>query len=366
MTVVDIHAHVFPEIGRAESRGLTGSDEGPWLRTSDGPDAGMMMAGAHEYRPVRRTLWDPAARVADLDRLGVDVQVLSSTPLMFGYALPADRATDWCRTVNDRIQEYSSYAPDRLAPLCQVPLQDTGAACAVLSEAMGRGFRGVHIGNHLGDRDLDHGALLEFLAHCADEGAAVLVHPWDLPTGPRFSRYMLAWLAGMAGETHLTILTLILSGAFERLPASLRLLFAHGGGSFPYLLGRADNAWHRRDLVRADSPRPPSAYTDRFSVDSAVFDPGALRLLVDVMGAERVLLGSDHPFPLGEEEIGRLVRESGLTEDEERALLGGNAVRFFGLEDLVARRTDARTDARTDPRTGPRTEARDEAKEAVR
>ncbi|MFD7027770.1 amidohydrolase family protein [Streptomyces sp. NPDC059917] len=352
MTVVDIHAHVFPEITRARSRSLTGSDEAPWLRTSDGPDAGMMMAGADEYRPVRRTLWDPAARVADLDRLGVAVQVLSSTPLMFGYSLPADRAVDWCAAVNSSLLDYSSYAPERLAPLCQVPLQDTEAACATLSEAMRQGFRGVHIGNHLGDRDLDHGALVEFLAHCADEDAAVLVHPWDLPTGPRFSRYMLAWLAGMAAETHLTILSLILSGAFERLPASLRLLFAHGGGSFPYLLGRADNAWRRRDLVRADSPRPPSAYTDRFSVDSAVFDPGALRLLVDVMGAERVLLGSDHPFPLGEEDIGRLVRESGLTADEKEAVLGGNAVRFFGLEDLVGDSVRGRAPGRTAPDHG--------------
>ncbi|MBO1331284.1 amidohydrolase family protein [Streptomyces sp. VRA16 Mangrove soil] len=335
MTVVDTHAHVFPEISRAESRLLTGDDEGPWLRTGDGPDTGMMMAGAHEYRPVHRTLWDPQARVADLDRLGVDVQVLSSTPLMFGYGLEPERAADWCRMVNSRILHYSSYAPDRLAPLCQVPLQDTEAACAMVSEAVRQGFRGVHIGNHLGDRDLDHGALLELLTHCAAEDAAVLVHPWDLPSGPRYSRYMLGWLAGMAAETHLTILALILSGAFERLPASLRLAFAHGGGSFPYLLGRADNAWHRRDLVRADSPEPPSAYTGRFSVDSAVFDPGALRLLVDVMGAERVLLGSDHPFPLGEEEIGSLVRGSALTDEEKTAVLGGNAVRFFGLQHLV-------------------------------
>ncbi|MFB7340400.1 amidohydrolase family protein [Streptomyces hydrogenans] len=334
MTVVDVHAHVFPALGRAESRRLTGSDDGPWLRTTDGPDAGMMMAGTTEYRPVRRTLWDPAARVADLDRLGVDVQVLSSTPLLFGYGLEPGRAADWCRTVNGHLLEYAAYAPDRLAPLCQVPLQSTEAACETVSEAMRQGFHGVHIGNHLGDRDLDDGALTEFLAHCAHEGAAVLVHPWDLPSGPRHARYMLAWLAGMAGETHLTILSLILSGAFERLPASLRLLFAHGGGSFPYLLGRADNAWRRRDLVRADSPHPPSHYTDRFSVDSAVFDPGALRLLVDVMGAERVLLGSDHPFPLGEEEIGRLVRDSALTDREKAAVLGGNAVRFFGLTRL--------------------------------
>ncbi|MCX5203386.1 amidohydrolase [Streptomyces sp. NBC_00237] len=330
--VVDVHAHVFPRLSRAESRLLQDAD-GPWLRSdgADGEGRGMMMRGAREYRPVGRTLWDPATRVADLDRLGVDVQVLSSTPLLFGYDADAGRAADWCRMVNSRLLEFSSYAPDRLPALCQVPLQDTEAACALVSEAMRQGFHGVHIGNHIGERDLDDGAVVEFLTHCAHENAAVLVHPWDMPGGPRVERYMLQWLVGMAAETHLTILSMMLAGTFEQLPASLRLLFAHGGGSFPYLLGRADNAWQRRDLVRADSPRPPSAYTDRFSVDSAVFDQRALEHLVQVMGAEQVLLGSDHPFPLGEAEIGRLVRESTLTDAEKAAVLGGNAVRFFDL-----------------------------------
>ncbi|MFJ4876470.1 amidohydrolase family protein [Streptomyces sp. NPDC088745] len=330
--VVDVHAHVFPRISRAESR-LLQDDEGPWLRSdgADGPGRGMMMRGSREYRPVRRTLWDPAARVADLDRLGVDVQVLSSTPLLFGYDADAGRAADWCRMVNSRLLEFGSYAPQRLAALCQVPLQDTEAACAMVTEAMGQGFHGVHIGNHIGERDLDDGAVVEFLTHCAHENAPVLVHPWDMPGGPRVERYMLQWLVGMAAETHLTLLSMMLSGAFEHLPRSLRLLFAHGGGSFPYLVGRADNAWRRRDLVRADSPHPPSAYTDRFSVDSAVFDQRALEHLVQVMGAEQVLLGSDHPFPLGEAEIGGLVRESALTDAEKAAVLGGNAVRFFGL-----------------------------------
>jgi aminocarboxymuconate-semialdehyde decarboxylase len=121
----------------------------------------------------------------------------------------------------------------------------------------------------------------------------------------------------------------MLTGAFEKLPESLQLIFAHGGGSFPYLLGRADNAWKRRDIVRGSSPKPPSAYLDRIHVDSAVFDQRALRLLVDTMGAERVLLGSDFPFPLGEEEPGKLIRDSDLTNAQKTALLGGNAARLF-------------------------------------
>ena len=125
---------------------------------------------------------------------------------------------------------------------------------------------------------------------------------------------MLPWLVGMPAETHLSMLRLILSGSFERLPADLRLCFAHGGGSFAALLGRADNAWHRRDIVRADCPHPPSHYLQRFHVDSCVFDPRVLRLLVDMMGTERIMLGSDHPFPLGEAPIGAVVVDPATRE----------------------------------------------------
>ncbi|WTW93575.1 amidohydrolase [Streptomycetaceae bacterium NBC_01309] len=333
MTVIDVHAHVFPRISRADA-GVLRDHDGPWLR-EHGDGTGMMMLGDAEYRPVTRALWDPAVRVAEMDASGVDIQVVSSTPLMFGYDADVARAAEWCDRVNAQMLDFCAQAPDRLVPLCQVPMQDTEAACEAVTRAVRAGHRGVHLGNHVGPHDLDHGAVTELLTHCAHEGAAVLVHPWDMPESPRTDDYMLAWLVGMTAETQLSILRLALSGAFERIPADLRLLFAHGGGSFPYLLGRADNAWHRRDIVRKDSPLPPSGYLDRFHVDSAVFDPRALRLLVDVMGSERVLLGSDYPFPLGEAEPGALIRASDLTAAQKSALLGRNAVRLFGLDDLV-------------------------------
>ncbi len=150
----------------------------------------------------------------------------------------------------------------------------------------------------------------------------------------RMPKYMLPWLVSMPAETQLSILSLILSGAFECLPRSLKLCFAHGGGSFPYLLGRVDNAWAHRDIVRQNCPNLPSSYVDRFSVDSAVFDSGALELLVNVMGEERVMLGSDYPFPLGEQDIGKLVREQpGFDKATRRRLLGENAMAFFGITD---------------------------------
>jgi len=189
----------------------------------------------------------------------------------------------------------------------------------------------VEIGNHVGDRDLDDAGIVTFLQHCARAGAPVLVHPWDMPGSPRLNRWMAQWLTGMPAETHLSILALVLGGVFDQVPDSLRICFAHGGGSFPFWVGRMDNAWHRRPDLIATSEYPPSHYLSRFSVDSVVFADPALRLLVDTLGADRVMLGSDYPYPLGERPVGSLVRGAPFLTDSERArLLGGNAARFLG------------------------------------
>jgi aminocarboxymuconate-semialdehyde decarboxylase len=142
---------------------------------------------------------------------------------------------------------------------------------------------------------------------------------------------MARWLTGMPAETHLSALALILGGVLDRVPASLRLCFAHGGGSFPYWLGRLDNAWEKRgDLVRGRSTRPPSGYVDRFYVDSVVFSEPALRLLVDTMGEDRVVVGSDYPYPLGERPAGNVVRAASFLTDAQRTkLLSANAERFL-------------------------------------
>jgi aminocarboxymuconate-semialdehyde decarboxylase len=193
------------------------------------------------------------------------------------------------------------------------------------------GHRGVEIGNHVADRDLDDAAVVTFLQHAAALDVPVFVHPWDLPTGPRVERWMAQWLAGMPAETHLSILALLLGGVFDRVDARLRIFFAHGGGSFAFWLGRLDNAWQRRPDVVRGCERPPSSYVERFFVDAVVLDPRSLRLLVDVMGAGQVLLGSDYPYPLGERPAGGVVRSADfLTEDERDAILSANARRYLG------------------------------------
>ncbi len=331
MTVVDMHTHFFPEHW-PDLEDRFGTPNWPWLRHLD-PGKAMVMVGDREFRPIYSACWDPEVRLAEMDRDGIDIQVMCSTPVLFAYDRPVEHAVECARIFNNAARRLCEHDSGRLQSLCQVPLQDIDAACRELSRCMQTGHLGVQIGNHVGDKDLDDEGLITFLSHCADEGAAVLVHPWDMLGGSRVSKYMMGWTVGMPAETQLSIVAMILGGAFDRLPENLRLCFAHGGGSFAFLLGRLDNAWHRRDIVRGNSTKPPSEYCNRFYVDSAVFDEKALGLLVEVMGPERVMLGSDYPFPLGEERIGKLVRETDrLTPDTKDRILGLNARTFLALD----------------------------------
>ena len=290
------------------------------------------MVGDRFFRHIYSACWDPEVRLREMDRDGVDLQVMSATPVLFAYDRPIEHARDCAEMFNDAALELCSRGQDRLKSFCQVPLQDVDASCKELSRCMRAGHLGVQIGNHVGSKNLDDAGIVTFLHHCAAEGAAVLVHPWEMLGQERMPKYMMPWTVGMPAETQLSVVALILSGAFDRLPRSLRICFAHGGGSFAFLLGRLENAWHHHPVARGDCQHPPSYYLDRFCVDSAVFDQRTLQFLVGTMGADRVLLGSDYPFPLGEERVGNLIRQSNLPQHTKSKLLGGNATEFLKLK----------------------------------
>ncbi len=329
---IDIHSHFFPKNAPDFAKKF-GEQSGPWVTLQDHSDGtGMMMLGDKPFRPVHSALWDAQARIKELDANHVETQIICATPVMFAYDAPAEHAAYVASSYNDAALALCTESGGRLRALAQVPLQDSTLACKELTRAMRAGCVGVQIGNHVGPREMDDDGIVAFLRHCADENAAVLVHPWDMLGGERLKRWMSAWTVAMPAETQFGIMAMILGGAFDRLPAVLRICFAHGGGSFPYLLGRLENAWHRRDIVRGISQHPPSYYLNRFSVDSAVFDPLALRLLVDTMGADHIMVGSDAPFPLGEEHIGDLVRNQPDVNDAARQrMLRDNALAFFCL-----------------------------------
>ncbi|MRX43227.1 amidohydrolase family protein [Agromyces kandeliae] len=330
MGSIDVHTHFVPN-GWPDLTARVGPGTWPSLRVDSEREA-MILVGSSEFRRIEANCWDAGARVADMDRDGVDIQVISPTPVFFSYDQPGDRAAAVARIFNDLALEVCAPAPERLVPFAQVPLQDPDAACAEIDRAIESGHRGIEIGNHVGDRDLDDEGIVTVLQHCAAQGVPVFVHPWDMPESPRLDRWMARWLTGMPAETHLSIIAMILGGVFDRVPPSLRIAFAHGGGSFAFWLGRFENAWHRRPDLVGVSDLPPSAYLERFSVDSVVFDPAALHLLVETLGASQVMLGSDYPYPLGESPVGDVVARSDRLDDAERAaILHDNARRFLAL-----------------------------------
>jgi aminocarboxymuconate-semialdehyde decarboxylase len=269
--------------------------------------------------------------------------------VMFSYWAKAQDAYDLARLLNDHIAGVCAghaSSPSRpLAPpppfvgLGTVPLQDPSLACRELDRCMGElGLRGIQIGTNLNGANLDDPRVQQVLTHAERLGAAVFVHPWDMLEPKRLDKYWLKWLVGMPTETAVAIATLVFSGMFDRLPR-LRVCFAHGGGSLPAVLGRLEHGHATRpDLVAVDNTRRPSEYLKRgatparFWVDSLTHDADALRRLITIMGSERVALGSDYPFPLGEEHPGAMVEAMGeLAQATREDLLFRAARGFLGL-----------------------------------
>ena len=221
--MIDIHSHFFPLISQATAQAMD-AEKAPWLRVNDDGESGHIMMGERAFRPVYRALWDADYRISEMDAQGVDLQITCSTPIMFGYSWEASKAADWARQMNDEAVAFCARHPNRLKALSQVPLQDTKLACEEASRAKAAGCIGVQIGNHVGSKDLDHPDLVDFLIHCANESIPVFVHPWDMMGGKdRMQKWMLPWLVAMPAETQLGMLSLILSGALERIPESLKI-----------------------------------------------------------------------------------------------------------------------------------------------
>ena len=316
MSTIDIHSHFFPESWPDFGKRF-GSSSWPSLKHTE-PGKAMVMIDDKPFRPVYSACWDVSVRLEEMDRDSINYQVICATPVLFAYERKPEEAMECAKIFNDAALEMCAKGGGRLMAFCQVPLQDIDASCKELTRCMKAGHVGVQIGNHVGLKNLDDEGIITFLHHCANEGAAVFVHPWDMMARDRMPNYMMSWTVGMPAETQLSIVSMILGGAFDRLPKTLRICFAHGGGSFVFLLGRLENAWHHRDIAKGKSKHSPRQYPlDRFYLDSAVFDEDALHLLVKTMGNNKIMLGSDYPFPLGEQKIGESIRTNRYLDTEK-------------------------------------------------
>lgn len=332
MIKIDIHTHIMPgEMPRWSQK----FGYGGFIHLEHHkPCCARMMQDDKFFREVQDNCWDPDARLRDCAEHRVDVQVLSTIPVLFSYwAKPTD-ALEVSRFLNDHIADICRRYPDRFIGLGTVPLQDPDLACREAERCMRElGLAGIEIGSHINDWNLNDPALYPFYETCERLGAALFVHPWDMMGKEKMNRYWLPWLVGMPAETSLAICSMIFGGIFDRYPG-LRVAFAHGGGAFPATLGRIEHGYNvRPDLVAVDNPVNPREYLGRFWLDSLVHDPFMLGYIVELMGRERVALGTDYPFPLGELAPGQLIETSTAFDAETRDwLLGRSALAWLDLD----------------------------------
>lgn len=331
MLKIDVHTHILPrDIPRWKEKfgygGFITLDHHKPCR------ARMMKDDGHFFREIEDNCWSAEKRIEESDAFGVSVQVLSTVPVMFSYWARGADGLAISEFLNDGIAETVEKFPKRFVGLGTVPLQDTNLAIRELERCKKIGLAGVQIGSNVNQLNLGEAQFFEFFAACEELSMAVFVHPWEMMGEREMQKYWLPWLVGMPAETSRAICSLIFSGVLERLK-NLRICFAHGGGSFPYTLGRIEHGFEvRPDLVAVDNPRNPREYLGKFWLDSLVHDAEMLKFLVKLAGAEKVALGTDYPFPLGELAPGKLI-ESGAFDDETKAkLLHGAALAWLDLE----------------------------------
>jgi aminocarboxymuconate-semialdehyde decarboxylase len=326
--IIDLHAHYIPR-SFLEAIEKEGGPYGASLR-QDGGDP-TIMVGGRPYGPVTRHYYETKPRLLDMDKAGVEMQVLSLNPPMVYWA-NADLGSRLARLYNDEMAAAVAAKPDRLAGLATVPLQDVPAAVAELERAVLRlGLRGVYIGSNVGGKDLDHPDLFPFFAKAAALRAPVFIHPIDVLGVERIRAYYLHNGLGNPFDTAVAAARLIFGGVLDRLPR-LQVCLAHAGGALPYLIGRLDRVYRVRKEARATLRRSPSAYLRRFTFDTITHHAPGLRYLIGLVGADRVALGSDYRFDMGLLDPAGPVRTlRPLSRADRSAILGGTAAKLLRL-----------------------------------
>lgn len=331
MFKIDVHTHILPkDIPRWKDQFgyggfITLDHYKPCCAT-------MLRDDGTSFRDVDENVWSAKKRIEECNDAGVNVQVLSTVPVMFSYwAEPRDGA-EIARFLNDHIAGIVDEFPMRFVGLGTVPMQDTALAVKELERCKQLGLVGVQIGTNVNQLNLGEPRFMEFFQACQEMEMAVFVHPWDMMGEKDMQKYWLPWLVGMPAEVSRAICSLIFGGVLEKLPG-LRVCFAHGGGAFPATLGRIDHGFNvRPDLCAIDNPHSPRRYLSKIYFDSLVHDAAMLDYLVNLVGADQIALGSDYPFPLGEAEPGKLIEGTNYDDEIKAMLLHGAALNWLNLE----------------------------------
>ena len=328
---IDLHCHIFPpgylDLVRTEGERLGvriyQRSDGQWF---------LQAPGDFNY-PLTDDLWSVAALLEALGKRHIAGAALSVAPPTLAYGVDAGLAAEVAAASNDSIAAIVRTYPSRFAGLATVPLQDVSRSIRELERAMAlQEFRGVMIASHVGSKNLDHPDFLPFFEACEALQACVFIHPYDVLGSERLQDYYLWNLIGMVTETAIAIESLIFGGVYERLP-KLKTYFAHGGGSYPWLRGRAEYGFRHLITPTFKIRRPPSDYWHRVYVDTMVYMPSALSWLVQELGSDHIAVGSDYPFDIGPEDpIAIVYQAPTLREGDQENILYRTAWHLLGLE----------------------------------
>ncbi|MGH8871444.1 MAG: amidohydrolase family protein [Acidimicrobiia bacterium] len=325
--VVDVHSHLMVP----ESAEMTR----PHLRPESEPRTFFSSTQTKElnaefYELAHHKYTDPETRLADMDAMGVDTQLVALTPFHYFYWADADLASTVASLQNERIAEVASFSPDRFVGVGTLPLAHPEAAVAEVKRVTDLGFPAVEIGADVNGVDLDDPGFEPVWETLEQSGLVVIIHPAGFTEARRMSDYYLVNVIGIPLSTTLAVTRMILGGVFERHPG-LRMLLVHGGGYLPFYWARTDHAFRHRPEMRAHIDRLPSEYLTGFHFDMTVFDPDLVEHLVTRFGADRVLLGTDYPFDMGLTDPLALLGETRLDQHHRAMIAGDNAVALLGL-----------------------------------
>lgn len=271
-----------------------------------------MMQGEKFFREINENCWDGAVRIKDYQKHDTQVQVVCTIPVLFAYFAKPKDGLEVAQFLNDDIANLVAKYPKNYVGLGTIPMQDPELAVQELHRIKEIGLVGIQIGSNVDNRNLNEPEFYPIWEACEKLGLAVFVHPWNMMGKKHMEKYWLPWLVGMPAETARAISSMIFGGIFEKYP-KLRVNFGHAGGSFLATIGRIEHGYNcRPDLVAVDNPINPKDYLGKFWVDCITHDPRMLKYVLEVQGSNRVTLGSDYPFPLGDLEIGKFVTEAGL------------------------------------------------------
>jgi aminocarboxymuconate-semialdehyde decarboxylase len=328
-TTIDIHSHVaIPQAGAFVKPHLDMST----IPLAHFGDAGTKALNAKQEEDIRARITAYDERLADMDAMGIDMQLVLPAPNQCFYTVPLEIAVKGSRMVNDGLAEYMAKKPDRFVALGTVPLIDGKEAAAELERCMKTlGMKGAEILTNVAGKELSEPQYAPFWRKAEELGALVVIHPNGFTEGKRFTRFYFNNVIGNPLETTIALHYLIFDGVLERHP-KLKILAVHGGGYLPGYSGRIDHAWGARSDSQGQLPHPPTTYLKRIFVDTVVFTPHQLAELVRLFGVDHVIMGTDYPFDMADfDPIGHVASVDGFDASTIAALAGGNAKRLLGI-----------------------------------